>query len=67
MNELLSRDFLPSVHDAFDDFIRVFLKDFFPVLRPVPAAGLINLEEPDCIIRPEFLHQYVKPILLDLV
>jgi hypothetical protein len=37
---LRSGNFLPSVHDAFDDFIRVFLKDFFPVLCPVTAAGL---------------------------
>src|SRR5208337_4683188 len=62
-----SRNLLPSLHDAFDNFIRVFFQDFFPVLCPVTASGLVDLEEPDCIIRPKFLHQYVEAFLLDLM
>src|SRR4030042_1745728 len=62
-----SRNFFLFLHDAFDNFIRVFLQDFFPVLCPVTTPGLVDLEEPDCIIRPKLLHQYIEAFLLNLM
>ncbi len=43
-------------------FSRIFFRSF--VQSPLPVS--IDLEEPDCIIRPKLLHQYVKAFLLDL-
>jgi len=65
-NNLRSRDFFSPCHDAFDYFVGILLKNFFPVLRPVPAARFKDLEEPDRIIRTKFLNQYFQPLLLDL-
>jgi hypothetical protein len=55
-------NFLSSLHDASDNVIRVLLQDFFPVLCPATASGLINLEEADRIVRAKLLYQYIKPL-----
>ena len=60
-------NFFPSCHNTPDYYIRVFLKDLFPILCPVAAARFINPGEPDRIVRPKFLNQYFKSFLLDLV
>ncbi len=50
-----SRDFFSPRHDAFDNLVRIFFKDCLTIFCPVAASRFIDAEEPDGIVRAEFL------------
>jgi hypothetical protein len=66
--ENLFRDFLlPALFDPGHDRVEILVEPLLPLFGIIPAAVGIALDEPDCIGRPEILHQHAKPLDPDLI